>query len=133
MSAPGFRFEVRFVDVERRVYSRVDDHPQYAVACLAADAWVRATGADFVVWDRDERRALYDSRKMRAKFQSPAVIAPTSSGIGGDELELAGGGDDSRGPGHGSSGAGIAGSVSASRNARTASSSASESPSASSE
>lgn len=127
MTSRTFRFQVRLVDVERRVFTEpVDDHPGYAVACLAADAWRRAYGLDVVVWDRDERRALYDSRLFASKFQSPAVIAPTSSGMGE-------GGDESRGPCHGSSGACIAGTVSALHVARDASSSASDTPSASSE
>lgn len=59
-----YRFEVRRVDLERRVLVHVDDHPAYAVACLCADSWRAATGDDFVVWDTRERRPLYDSRLL---------------------------------------------------------------------
>ena len=59
-----YRFEVRHVDLERRVLVHVDDHPTYYIACLCADCWREATREDFVVWDTRERRALYDSRLL---------------------------------------------------------------------
>lgn len=56
------------VDTERRRYRFVEDVERYDWACLFADVAVQICGGDFIVWDAEEKRPLYDSRKMRAKF-----------------------------------------------------------------
>jgi hypothetical protein len=58
------RFQVRLVDVERRTYRRAAEASRYHDACLTADAARDLYGGDWIVWDRDEERVLYDSRKL---------------------------------------------------------------------
>ncbi len=59
----------------------------YSEACLYADVGVHLLGGDFIVWDRVEKRPLYDSRKLAAKLeQSAPRRRGTTCGECGEEL-----------------------------------------------
>lgn len=58
------RFEVRRVNNKRRVYSFVIAKQTYHDACLVADVLRCQSREDVVVWDSNEKRVLYDSRKL---------------------------------------------------------------------
>lgn len=60
---PRWRYEIRLVDHARRVYVYATSHWKFFDAVLTADVGhFDGTANDFVVWDRIEKRVLYDTR-----------------------------------------------------------------------
>lgn len=57
------RFEVRAVDDEARVFRYRASFRLFHDACIAADS-ARASGQEFIVWDSQEKRRVYDSRLL---------------------------------------------------------------------
>lgn len=86
-----WRWWLMRVDLERQCYRFVHDIERYDAACLFADVAVRMLGGDFVVWDAEEKRPLYDSRKMRGKFTDDerATTKENSRALGEDERAAA--------------------------------------------
>ena len=64
-------FELRGVDVERKVYFRLEEHVyrDYQEACIAADVAVSLGLGDVVVLDVAPGRFLYDSRTLARQVE----------------------------------------------------------------
>lgn len=81
------RFEIRRVDHERRAYVYVSDDRRFHDACIGADLAVALYGYDVVIWDRHEKRLVYDSRGRLSppppSNRSEAGARPTTEDCGG--------------------------------------------------
>lgn len=60
-----YRWELRRVDHEARVYRFVHDLRTFYEAVLYSDTAVTMLGGDFVVWDNVEKKVAHDSRGIK--------------------------------------------------------------------
>lgn len=64
-----WRWWLMRVNLERQSYVFVEDVERFDWATLFADAGAQTCGGDFIVWDAEEKKPAYDTRKTRCKWE----------------------------------------------------------------